>query len=185
MSTQPTIFLTPEQYLEIERRAEYKSEYYRGEMFAMAGAQVAHNSIVANIIASLHPQVRSGPCQVFPSDMRVKVADTGLYTYPDAIVVCGEAKFADGNFDVLLNPVVLIEVLSPSTERADRVFKLKLYQTIESLRHYILIASEYMQVDLHTRQPDGSWTHLTASQPGDVVELQAVKCSLTLADLYE
>ena len=185
MSTQPTAFLTPEQYLEIERRAEHKSEYYRGEMFAMSGAQRAHNTIVANIIGSFHLQLRSGPCQVFPSDMRVKVADTGLYTYPDTTVVCGEPKFADGNFDVLLNPVVLVEVLSPSTERSDRVFKLKLYQTIGSLQHCLLIASEYRQVDLYSRQPDGSWTHMIATKPEESVELLSVKCRLALSDLYE
>ena len=184
MSTQAKPFLTPEQYLEIERQAEHKSEYYRGEMFAMAGVQRAHNSIVVNVIGELHRQLRSGPCELYPSDMRVKVSDSGLYTYPDSIIV-GNPKFVDDNFEVLLNPVVLIEVLSPSTERYDRVFKSKLYQTIESLEYYLLIASEYMQVDLYSRQPDRGWLQFTTSQPDGVVNLPSVGCCLKLADLYE
>ena len=94
MSTQPKTFLTPEQYLEIERKAEYKSEYYRGEMFAMAGASLAHNTLVANLIGEFHGKLRAGPCRVLPSDMRVRVTSTGLYTYPDVVVVCGDEQAA-------------------------------------------------------------------------------------------
>lgn len=185
MSTQPKPFLTPEQYLEIERKAEYKSEYYRGEMFVMAGAREAHNLIVANVIGELRQQVRSSPCRTYPSDMRVQVGGTGLYTYPDAVVVCNQPKFADGNSDILLNPVVLVEVLSPSTEAYDRGFKFTQYQSIESLKAYVLIASTYMRVDLFIPQSDGSWRLTTAGQAEDVVELQSIGCRLRLADLYE
>ena len=185
MSTQPKSFLTPEQYLEIERKAAYKSEYYRGEMFAMSGARLAHNLIVANLISQAVPQLRSGPCSILPSDMRVQVTSTGLYTYPDASVVCGQAKLADGQMDTLLNPAVLFEVLSPSTEAYDRGAKFKHYQTIASLKQYVLIASDYTQVDLYTRQPDDSWLFRTASYPDDIVELQSIDCRLKLADLYE
>src|SRR4051794_26838146 len=111
MATNTKPYLTPEQYLEIERKAEFKSEYYQGEMFATGGARWTHNRLVANLIASLHQQLRAGPCQTLPSDMRVQVDATGLYTYPDVIVVCGEPKFLDENRDTLLNPRLIVEVL--------------------------------------------------------------------------
>jgi Uma2 family endonuclease len=185
MSTQPTAFLTPEQYIEIERKAQHKSEYYRGEMFAMAGVRLAHNDILANLLREAGQQLRASRCRILPSDMRVQVSGAAFYTYPDASIVCDEPRFADQQMDTLLNPIVLVEILSPSTERYDRVFKSKLYQTIESLRHYLMIAFEEMQVDLYTWQPDGIWTHFTATQPADVVELSSVNCSLKVADLYE
>src|SRR2546426_8326451 len=104
MSTRPNTFLTPEQYLEIERKAEYKSEYFGGEMFAMSGASRAHNLLVANLLGSVHPQLRERKCELYPSDMRVRVSTTGLYTYPDVIVICGEPQFSDECLDTLLNP---------------------------------------------------------------------------------
>lgn len=113
MASQPGPRITPAQYLEAERRAEHKSEYFAGEVFAMTGASRAHNFIVTNLIIALGTQLRSRPCDVYPSDMRVRVAETGLYTYPDVAVVCGEARFEDEHVDTLLNPTVLIEVLSP------------------------------------------------------------------------
>ena len=157
MSTQPKTFLTPEQYLDIERKAEYKSEYYRGEMFAMAGASLAHNTLVANLIGEFHGKLRAGPCRVLPSDMRVRVTSTGLYTYPDVVVVCGEPRVLDNQMDTLLNPSVLVEVLSPSTEDYDRGRKFEQYQSIESLREYLMLASDRVHADLYTRQPDGRW----------------------------
>src|SRR5208283_3813720 len=127
MSTQSKTFLTPEQYLEIERKAEFKSEYYQGEMFAMSGARFAHIGIVANAVASLHQQLRGGPCRPLSNDMRVRVTPTGLYTYPDVVIVCGEPQFLDSTFDTLLNPSVIIEVLSESTEVYDRTRKFEQY----------------------------------------------------------
>ena len=185
MSTQPKTFLTPEQYLEIEREAEFKSEYYQGEMFAMAGAAEAHNVLVANLVASLHHQFRSGPCRVYPSDMRVGVHATGLYTYPDVVVACGERRFLDGRRDTLLNPSLLIEVLSPSTEAYDRGKKFEHYRSIESLREYLLVASDRVHADLYTRQPDGRWLLTSADRLEDSLDLQSIGCRLALADLYE
>jgi Uma2 family endonuclease len=146
VSTQPKSFLTPEQYLEIERPAERKSEYYNGEMFAMAGAKRAHNLLVTNLLAGLHRQLRSRPCEVYPSDMRVRVSATGLYTYPDIVAVCGEQQFLDDTEDTLLNPGLLVEVLSPSTEAYDRGRKFEQYKTLDSLREYMLVASERIHV---------------------------------------
>lgn len=185
MSTQPKNFITPEQYLEIERKAEFKSEYYRGEMFAMAGASEPHNLLVWNLIAQLYPQLRRGSCRGYPSDMRVHVPATGLFTYPDVTIVCGEPQFADDRRDTLLNPTLIIEVLSPSTEAFDRGRKFRHYQSIRSLQYYVLISSDHMQVDWYTRQPDAPWLFSSASSPDESVALQAIGCTLKLSDIYE
>ena len=119
MSTQPKPRLTPEEYLEIERKAEFKSEFYDGEMYAMSGAREAHATVVTNLSNALTTPLRRR-CRVFTNEMRVLVSPTGLYTYPDVVVVCGERKYLDGELDTLMNPTILMEVLSPSTESYDR-----------------------------------------------------------------
>jgi len=184
VSTQTKTYLTPEQYLEIERKAEYKSEYFQGEMFAMAGAKEAHNLLVGNLIGELYVQLRSSPCRVYPSDMRVNVSATGLYTYPDVIAVCGEPQFQDDERDNLLNPTLIAEVLSRSTEAYDRGRKFEHYKSIESFQQYLLIASDRVHVDLFTRKPDGDWLLKSADRLDDSLELQSIGCRLTLADLY-
>jgi Uma2 family endonuclease len=185
MSTQPKAYLTPEQYLEIERHAEYKSEYYQGEMFAMAGAKEDHIVVVGNIFTSLHQQLRSRPCRVYSNDMRVAIGATGLYVYPDVVAVCAERQFLDDRNDTLRNPTLIVEVLSPSTEAYDRGAKFKHYRTIESLREYLLVASESVDVELHTRQPDGRWILTSTDRMEDVLDLDSIGCRLALADLYE
>jgi len=185
MSSQPTTFLTPEQYLEIERTAECKSEYFAGQMFAMAGAGEGHNLLVANLVATFHHQLRSSPCRVYPSDMRVRVSATGLYTYPDVVVVCGKPRFLNEARDTLLNPSLLVEVLSPSTEAYDRGRKFEHYRSIESLNEYLLIASDRVHADWFTRQPDGRWLLASASRLEHSIDLQCAGCRLLLADLYE
>ncbi len=185
MSTQPKTFLTPEQYLEIERKAEYKSEYFNGEMFAMAGARLAHNLLVANLVAGLHRQFESQPCLVLPSDMRVRVSATGLYTYPDVVGICDEPLFLDDQTDTLLNPGLVVEVFSPSTEAYDRGRKFESYKTIESLREYLLVASDRIHADLYTRQADGRWLLTSADKLEDSLTLESVGAQLTMADLYD
>jgi Uma2 family endonuclease len=185
VSTQPKTFLTPEQYLEIERKAPYKSEYYNGAMFAMSGASRAHNLIVASVVSGLYSQLRSTPCEVYPSDMRVRVGATGLYTYPDVVAVCGEPKLADEHFDVLLNPSLLVEVLSPSTEAYDRGRKFEHYQSIESLTEYLLLASDRVHADLFTRQTDGRWLLTSVKRLEDSLDLRSVGCRVDLASVYE
>jgi Uma2 family endonuclease len=184
MSTEPKTFLTPEQYLEIERKAEYKSEYFEGEMFAMAGAREAHNLIVANVLFQIYGQVRSGPCRVYPSDMRVRVSATGL-TYPDIVVACEAPRFLDGERDTLLNPTLIVEVLSTSTEAYDRGRKFGHYRSIESLAEYLLVSSERIGAEMFTRQTDGGWLLTAAGDLKDTINLSATGCRLALADLYE
>src|SRR5215207_6350571 len=138
MSSNPKTLLSEEEYLAIERQAEFRSEYVAGEMFAMAGASRRHNRTVTNLVVALDNQLRARPCNVYSNDMRVKVQSTGLFTYPDVVVTCGEERFADGEMDVLLNPVVIVEVLSDSTEAYDRGKKFESYQSIESLKEYVL-----------------------------------------------
>jgi Uma2 family endonuclease len=185
VSTQPKAYLTPEQYLDIERKAEFRSEYYAGEMFAMAGATDPHNLIAVTVVAELYQQLRKRPCFTYTHDMRIRVSAAGLYTYPDIIVVCGERQFLDDRQDNLLNPTLIVEVLSPSTEAYDRGKKFEHYRSIESLREYLLISSERISADLFTRQQDGRWLLTAASRLEDVIELQSIECRLVLADVYE
>ena len=185
MSTQPKTFLTPEQYLEIERKAEFKSEYYQGEMFAMAGARSDHNLIVDSLIAHLYPQLRPRRYLIYSNDQRVHVSATGLYTYPDIVLVCGEPQFVDAEMDTLTNPALIIEVLCPSTEAYDRGRKFEHYRSLPSLREYLLVASERVHVDLYTRQSGEHWLLTAAGRPEDTIELSSVACKLTLAEIYE
>jgi Uma2 family endonuclease len=185
MATHPTTFLTPEQYLEIERKAEFKSEYYQGEMFAMAGAKEAHNLIIWNLARELGQQLRQRPCRAYLADMRVRVSATGLYTYPDVVAVCGEPQFLDDQRDTLLNPNLIVEVLSPSTELYDRVRKFEHYRSLESVSEYLLVSSERVSAELYTRQPDGRWLLTTVSRMEDSLDLLSVGAHLALADLYE
>jgi len=185
MSSLPKTFLTPEQYLEIERKAEFKSEYHNGEMFAMAEASLPHNLITANLTIQLGLQLRARPCRVASSDQRVLVP-TGRFLYPDVVAFCGEPRLLDSEFDTLLNPTVIVEVLSPSTEAYDRGRKFQHYRTIESLRAYLMVSSDRIGAELYTRQPDNHWT-LTAeaSRLEDSFEIDAIGCRLKLADVYE
>jgi Uma2 family endonuclease len=185
VSTQPKTFLTEEQYLEIERKAEYKSEYFAGEMFAVAGAKEGHNLITLNLAADLHQQLRNRPCRVYSNDMRVKIPTAGLYTYPDVIAVCGEPQFRDEQRDTLLNPNLVVEVLSPSTEAYDRGRKFEHYRSIGSVSEYLLVSSDRIQVDLYARQADGRFLLTAASDLQETLELQSVGCRITLSALYE
>ena len=182
VSTIPKTFLTPEQYLEIESKAEFRSKYYRGEMFAMAGATRIHNLIAANISQYLGQQLEKTPCERY--QMRVRVSGTGLYTYPDVVVACSPQFVGSQQQQTLLNPVVIVEVLSPSTEAYDRGLKFKHFRTFEPLQAYLLVASESVDVELRARQADGQWTIALADRLEDVIELPSIGCRLSLADVY-
>ena len=184
MSTRPTPLLTPEQYLASERAGDRKHEYCRGEVFAMVGASFEHVGIAANLVASLHGQLQGRPCRVFSSDLRVKVSQTGLYTYPDVGVVCDEPQFDDAYSDTLLNPRVIIEVLSASTESYDRGKKFAHYRTIESLTEYLLIAQDQPCVEQYIRQPTDDWLLHEATEPAETIHLPSIECDLKLSDVY-
>ena len=147
--------LTPAEYLAIERAADYKSEFFADEMFAMAGAAPAHVLITSNVTRELGTQLKGRSCRVYPSDLRVKVSETGLYTYPDVVIVCGEQQFDDEHRDTLLNPTLIVEVLSPSTEAYDRGEKFDHYSQLESLQEYVMIAQDRPRVERYVRAVPG------------------------------
>jgi Uma2 family endonuclease len=185
MSQQIKSYVNPNEYLRLERQAEYKSEYLNGEIFAMTGASRKHNLITTNISRELSQQLKARPCEVYAVDMRVKVRATGLYTYPDVVVVCGEPEFEDDFVDTLLNPTVLIEVLSQSTERYDRIAKSSYYRTIDSLAEHLLVAQDEIRLEQYVKQPDGQWflfEHLTLDS---AAQLTSIDCSLALGDVYD
>lgn len=184
MSTQPVPYLTPADYLAIERKSDVKHEYYRGEMFAMADATREHNLIALNLAVSIGVQIRDRPCEAYGSDMRVKVDETGLYTYPDMTVTCDEPRFEDKQTDTLLTPQVVVEVLSKSTENYDRGKKFEHYRRIESLREYVLISQEEPHIEHYSRQADGRWLLTEAKGLEGTIELPAIECRLKLADVY-
>jgi len=185
MATVPKYYVTPEEYLQREKDAEFRSEYFRGEMFAMAGASANHNLIVLNAGASLREQLKKKPCRVYPSDLKLRIEATCLYTYPDLSVVCGEPELECNGVDVLLNPVVLIEVLSDSTEAYDRGKKFEHYRTIPSLKHYILIAQDRHSIDCFSRTTDGSWLLTSCQSLHEKVELEAIDSQLAAAEVYD
>jgi Uma2 family endonuclease len=185
MSSQTKQHYTSEEYLALERQAQYKSEYYAGEIFAMAGASRWHNLIVANVVGELRSQLKGRPCTTYPSDMRVKISATGLYVYPDVTVVCGEAQFDDTQQDTLLNPTLIVEVLSDSTEAYDRGGKFAHYRKLDSLMAYVLITQTKPHVEHYLRQPDNRWLLSEADSIHDTIHLPAIDCHLALAEVYD
>ena len=169
----------------LERQAETKSEYWQGETYALAGASRRHNMVAFNLAATLGVQLKSRPCEAYASDMRVKVARADLYTYPDVAVVCGQAEFEDRSEDTLLNPTVLIEVLSPSTEAYDRGAKFEFYRTLESLSDFLLISQSRPIIEHYTRQTDDHWLLSTYKGLEAVTPIPSIGCKLRLADVYD
>ena len=175
--------LTPEEYLAWERKADTKHEYLRGEIIAMSGASFFHNIITSNITAVLNNQLMGSDCIVVASDMRVRTQPEASYFYPDVLVVCGEPRFADNAFDTLLNPIVLVEVLSPSTEMYDRGEKFEHYQQITSLQEYILVSQDEVRVERY-RQQGMDWQPTEFRSLEDVLSLPSIDCELSLDDIY-
>ena len=184
MSSQAKTRLTPQEYLAIERKAEHKSEYYNGDVFAFVGASRRHNLIAANVLATIHSQVRDGPCSVYPSDMRITVPKTPHYAYADVVVVCGEPELDDDFEDNLVNPTAIIEVLSPSTESDNRGTKFESYQRIPSLMEYVLVSQDRPRVEQFLRQQDGRWLYSETSAEG-IVRLTSIDCEMSLKDVYD
>lgn len=185
MALPERVLLTEAEYVAFERAADTKHEYRQGEVVALAGASRAHNLITANILAGLVVRLRGRPCETYMSEMRVRVRDAGLYTYPDVVVVCGEPQFDDAELDMLLNPTVLIEVLSPSTEAYDRGRKFRDYRALRSLREYITVAQDEPRAEQFLRREDGRWLWREVASLDDTLELPALGCALPLREIYE
>lgn len=184
MASHPKDLMTPEEYLSIERRSEFRSEYFAGETFAMAGGSKRHNLLAGNINRIIGTQLLERDCNVYNSDMRVRISSVGKYTYPDASVACAEEQFEDEDEDTLLNPVVIIEVLSKSTEAYDRGKKWEHYQRLDSLRDYLLISQTSYRVEQFSRQEGGSWSYTEYIGESDVINIKSIGCSLLLRDIY-
>ena len=176
-------YLTPEEYLAFERKATTKHEYLNGQIVAMSGASFAHNFLTMNVANQLYNQLIGGECQVAASDMRVKATQTGSYFYPDVVVVCGEPRAEDDTFDTLLNPTLIVEILSPSTETYDRGEKFEHYQQIASVKDYILISQDKVHIEHYCRQETG-WLQTEFAELEDVLSLRSIDCELRLQDVY-
>jgi len=184
MAAQPVTHMTPEEYLAFERASDTKHEYYHGDLFAMAGASYAHGLIIGRLTRELGNLLRARDCAVVPNDLRVRVSPPGLYAYPDIVVVCGQPQFADDQKDTLLNPVVLIEVLSPSTEAHDRGYKFAEYRKLESLQEYVLVSQQEARVEVFSRRLAGQWLMTEFLGPGSECHLDRLDCKVALAEIY-
>lgn len=184
-SPQEPQFMTEAEYLEFERLSELKHEFYQGEIFAMTGASRAHNVICTYTSSSLINALGEKPCEVYQSDMRVRVSASGLYTYPDVMVVCGDPKFSDDQFDTIVNPIVIIDVLSPSTESYDdRGKKFQDYRTLKSLQEYLLISQDKPLIERYIRSDHGEWIFGDAQGLEASLTLTSIDCILRLSDVY-
>ena len=175
--------LTPEEYLTRERKAITKSEFVRGKIVAMAGASYNHTVITMNISGELYLQLKNRECTVHTNDMRVKASATSSYFYPDVVVVCDKPRFEDDTFDTLLNPIVLIEVLSPSTEDDDRIDKFSHYQQLASLQEYILVLQDEVHVE-HYMRHETLWKPTEFRSIENLLSLTSIACELSLRDIY-
>ncbi len=181
---QPVQRLTAKEYLALERAAEFKSEFYDGEVFAMAGGSPMHSLIGTNVAGELRTKLRGGPCLPFNSDLRVKPPGLSFYTYPDVSVVCGPLEFDDEQEDTITNPSLLVEVTSPTTEGYDRGAKFRLYSRIPSLKEYLVVSHAEPSLDLFIRQASGEWLVRSASGMESSLELPGLGIPLALAEVY-
>jgi Uma2 family endonuclease len=185
MAIQPDVYVSSQEYLALEKQAVYKSEYIAGTIVAMSGASRKHNLIVTNIVTSLVQQLRGRSCEVYANDMRVKMPASDLYVYPDVVVVCGTPQFEDSDLDTLLNPTLVIEILSQSTEFRDRGVKAQGYRLRDSLAEYLLIAQDGCHIEQYIRQADNQWLLVDFHALEETVNLSSIHCTLALHDVYD
>ena len=184
MSASPKTRLSELQYLAVENAAAFRSEFYDGEMFAMAGATPGHNTIRENLGGELYARIKGGRCRSYSVDQRVKVERTGLYTYPDILIVCGTPQVAWDDPMSIVNPTAIIEVLFPSTEKYDRGAKFRNYRQIPTLVEYILVAQDEAVCERFIRQADGSWGYVSFVGLADTLAFHSVPADVPLADIY-
>lgn len=177
--------MSPEAFLAFERASDQKHEYRDGEIVAMSGARRAHNKISTNVSGLIWQNLQGKDCESYASEMRVWVPKSKLYTYPDIVVVCGTPEFVDDEFDTLLNPVLIVEILSESTESYDRGEKFKNYRSIASLREYVLISQTSFSIEKYVRHGDGFWMLSEASGLDSGITLESIDCRISLSDAYD
>lgn len=180
-----TELVSPQEYLDFERNSNTKHEYIDGQIVEMAGASEVHNTISGNIFFVIKGHLRGRPGKVYMSDMRVKIPDTGLYTYPDVTVIVDRPQLEDDERDILLNPAIIVEVLSSSTEHLDRGVKFQHYRTIDSLTEYLLVAQDSYRIEHFVRQADGQWLLSEAFHLSETIHLPSINCELPLSEVYE
>lgn len=184
MASNKKELLTVQEYLAFDRSSLVRNEYFEGEVFAMTGASRRHNLISVDLTIELGQQLATRNCELYAGEMRVKVADTGLYTYPDIVVVCDEPLLEDKELDTLLNPTLIIEVLSKSTEAYDRGAKFEFYRALPSLMQVLLVSQDKIHVESYLRQEDQTWLFSETSDPASLVALPPISCSFTVANIY-
>jgi Uma2 family endonuclease len=183
--TEPTRYVSPEEYLRLEREAEFKHEYFQGEIRAMAGAGYAHNLICMNLGGEIRSQLRGKGCSVVGSDQRLQIMSGSAFVYPDLTVVCGKPEFNEEKKpDTLLNPTLLVEVLSPSTSQYDRSEKYMLYRQVPSLRQYLTLDAQAIHAELHTLDDLGRWVLTETRDLTDALDLSSIACQVPLAEVY-
>ena len=185
MASNPVTKLSEEQYLAIDRAAEFRSEFVDGEMFAMSGSSFRHAALQSNVLVEVANGLRGTDCRVFGTDLRVRVSKTRMYAYPDVCVVCGKELLADEQRDILLNPVVIFEVLSPTTEHYDRGLKFQHYRTIESLKDYILVDQNQVLIEQFTRDVGSTWTLRDHQLLDQELTIPSINVSLQLRRIYD
>lgn len=179
-------YISPEEYLAAERESLERHEYFDGEIFLMAGSSRKHSLISSNINTSLSNQLKKRDCEVHSSDLRVHIPKTGLFTYPDVLVVCGKPELLpDAHLDTLTNPILIVEVLSASTENYDKSIKFDNYRSLDSLREYVLISQDAKKVMRYTKQTDGSWNLMDFIGETTEIALDSIECSLLMDDIYD
>ena len=182
--TEPLRRLTEAEYLQVERAAEVKSEFFEGEMFAMAGGTPQHSLIATNLVAEFHNRLRNHPSVAYNADLRIKIEATGLCTYPDLSVICGPLQLAGGTEDTVVNPTVLVEVLSDSTEAYDRGKKFELYRQIVTLQEYLLVSQKEPRIEQFIREADGRWLLNERAGLDASLDLPSLRIALSLAEVF-
>ncbi len=177
-------YYTKEEYLEMEAEAPYKSEYYGGEIFAMAGGTPAHSILCFNMIGELREAIRKKDCTGFESNMKLDIPAADAFVYPDIMVVCGEIQLAENTADIITNPLLIVEVLSPGTESFDRGKKFEYYRSIPSLKEYVLVSQEKQIIEVYFRQDRGDWLYTVAEGPDKTVLLNSIEYEIALKDIY-
>lgn len=178
-------YISTEEYFAREDIAENRSEYWCGDVFAMAGGTPNHNRITVNLSSLLNAQFRGGTCEAFASDLRVQVEKEIHYTYPDVVAICGELKFVEGRADTITNPVVVIEVLPESTRDYDRGTKFTAYRSVETLTDYILIDQDTVHIEYFSKESDETWRLREYFNPEEVVEIKSIAATLPIKGIYE